>query len=38
MLMTTIASNNISAKIFFSSLWFENLAFEKMLVKLGMNI
>ena len=29
MLMTTIASNNISAKVFFSSIGFENLAFEK---------
>lgn len=35
MLMTTIASNNISAKIFFSSLGFENLAFEKNASKIG---
>ncbi|MBL7572785.1 GNAT family N-acetyltransferase [Staphylococcus saccharolyticus] len=35
MLMTTIASNNISAKVFFSSIGFENLAFEKNASKIG---
>ena len=36
--MIAIASNNISAKVFFSSIGFENLAFEKTLAKLAMNI
>lgn len=35
MIMTSIASNNISAKIFFESLGFENLAFEKNASKIG---
>lgn len=34
-LMISIASNNISAKVFFSSIGFENLAFEKNASKIG---
>ena len=34
-LMIAIASNNISAKVFFSSIGFENLAFEKNASKIG---
>lgn len=33
--MIAIASNNISAKVFFSSIGFENLAFEKNASKIG---
>ena len=34
-ILTSVTSNNISAKVFFTSLGFENLGFEKNATKIG---